>query len=512
VRRPRSHLVAISALALALSTSSAALAQGAPEGEEAPVAPTAPVAPATEAPRPPAVTSDAEAARLALSERMDAVLAKPGGLTADDVARRSAGTSFEVMARRAELAAASADADRALSAYVPKVTLTARYTRLSEVEGGGAGSIVAAPGIAEGPIPPGTQLVSVPLSFPTLQNQYLLQASLTVPVSDYFLRVAPQNAAASRAEAAATHSVESAERRAATDARTAYYGWVRARLGVIVAEQALEQAKGHLADAQQALNVGTASPADVLRLESQVARSELLLESAQNLDRLTERQLRIAMHDRGTAPYAIGEDIRVDLPTPTTADADELAARALERRPEANELRVAADALRKQASVARAGLFPRFDLFANATYANPNSRTFPQADEFTGSWDAGAQLTWTISDIPSSYSAGRAESARAAALDARRNALADGIRLEIFSAIQDVREADLAIRTTARGLASAEESYRVRRLLFENGKATSTELLDAEADVTRARLEALGARIDARVARVRLAYATGEDV
>lgn len=506
MRRARTNLVAITALTLALSTSSAALAQGAPEGEEAPAAPS------TDPPRPAVTASEAGAQRPAFAERMDAVLARPGGLTANDVARRSTGTSFEVMARRAELAAASAEADRALSGYVPRVTLTARYTRLSEVEGGAAGSIVAAPGIAEGPIPPGTPLVSVPLSFPTLQNQYLLQASLTVPVSDYFLRVAPQNAAASRAEAAASHSVESAERRAAADARTAYYGWVRARLGVVVTEQALEQAKGHLADAQQALAVGTASPADVLRLESQVARSELLLESARNLDRLTERQLRIAMHDRGTTPYVIGEDIRVDLPTPSIADADELAARALERRPDAKELRVTADALRKQASVARAGLFPRLDLFANATYANPNSRSFPQEDEFTGSWDAGAQLTWTISDIPSSYSAGRAESARAAALDARRNALADGIRLEIFSAIQDVREADLAIATTLRGLASAEESYRVRRLLFENGKATSTELLDAEADVTRARLEALGARIDARVARVRLAYAAGEDV
>jgi outer membrane protein TolC len=46
-------------------------------------------------------------------------------------------------------------------------------------------------------------------------------------------------------------------------------------------------------------------------------------------------------------------------------------------------------------------------------------------------------------------------------------------------------------------------------LLFQNGGATTLELLDAETDLTRARLEALDARLDERVAQVRLAYAVG---
>ena len=62
----------------------------------------------------------------------------------------------------------------------------------------------------------------------------------------------------------------------------------------------------------------------------------------------------------------------------------------------------------------------------------------------------------------------------------------------------------------ARGLAAAQESYRARRLLYQNGRATTVELLDAETDLTRARLDALGARIDERVASVRLAYALGQ--
>ena len=71
-------------------------------------------------------------------------------------------------------------------------------------------------------------------------------------------------------------------------------------------------------------------------------------------------------------------------------------------------------------------------------------------------------------------------------------------------------EARVAEQTTARGLAAAQESYRARRLLYQNGRATTVELLDAETDLTRARLDALGARIDERVASVRLAYALGQ--
>jgi outer membrane protein TolC len=66
------------------------------------------------------------------------------------------------------------------------------------------------------------------------------------------------------------------------------------------------------------------------------------------------------------------------------------------------------------------------------------------------------------------------------------------------------------LSASGRGLAAAEESYRVRQALFAEGRATSVELTDAETDLVRARLAAVDARIDAGLARVRLQRATGE--
>jgi len=74
-----------------------------------------------------------------------------------------------------------------------------------------------------------------------------------------------------------------------------------------------------------------------------------------------------------------------------------------------------------------------------------------------------------------------------------------------------VREADFSIDSSKRELASAEEAARVARELFNNGRGTSTTLADAESDLTRARLDLLNAKVNARTARIRLEHALGRD-
>lgn len=435
-----------------------------------------------------------------------------GGLTSDDAARHALRSSPSVQARQAELAAAAAEVDRATLAYVPVTTVTARYARLSDVGGGSLGNLVMAPGAPPGPLGPGATLVNVPLRLESPENQVTFQASLLVPVSDYFLRVAPAREAATLSRDAAKESVEVARQRGVADARIAYYAWVRARLGVVVAEKAAEQARAHLGDVKAALSAGTASQADLLRLESQIARSELLVTASRNLSLLAEEQLKTQMHLTSTVPLRIGEDIRVAEPSEPLPPIGKLWEEALARRPELAAFDRGQSAKERAVSVERAGYGPRLDLFANAQYSNPNPRVFPARDEFEPSWDAGAQLTWTLSDVPAAAARVRSAEARTAANRSDRTLLVDRIRLEVLSARQAIEEARAALDSTARGLAAAEESYRTRHLLFQNGRATAVELIDAETDLTRARLEALGARIDGRAAEVRLAYATGRAV
>lgn len=441
---------------------------------------------------------------------LDQELATTGGLTADDAARDAARTSPGLHAHRAELAAAAAEVDRATLAYLPNTSVTARYARLSEVNTGSLGTLVGVPpGTPAGVVQPGTPLVAVPVKFDTPLNQITFQASLLVPVSDYFLRVAPRRAAAKLDEEAARAGVEASRLGVLADARVAYYAWVNARLRLVVAEQALGQARAHLKDAQAMFAAGTASQADVLRVESLVAKSELLLATSESLNALSERQLRTDMHAPSGRPLHIGEDIRTAPPALPPAAIATLFDEALASRPDLRSLDAAEAARERSIAVDRAAYVPRVDLFADAQYSNPNPRVFPAEAKFRGSWDAGAQLTWTFSDLPATAARVSAAEAHYEAEAAERVALVDRIQIEVSKAVEDGAVARVALASTARGLAAAEESYRTRKLLFESGRATTVELIDAETDLTSARLEALGARIDARVAEVRLAYALG---
>jgi outer membrane protein TolC len=168
-------------------------------------------------------------------------------------------------------------------------------------------------------------------------------------------------------------------------------------------------------------------------------------------------------------------------------------------------------AFQKQAATERVNRYPRLDAQASALYANPNPRFFPQEEKFDGTWEIGAVLSWTPTDIGGANAASGAAEARARELAAQRRGLQDGIRVEVENALVEAAQARYAIEVSATTLAAAEESYRVRQELFRAGRATFTELQDALTEFTRARLELANSHIAARIALTQLHHAMGRD-
>ena len=151
------------------------------------------------------------------------------------------------------------------------------------------------PGGTLNPTPTVAVDLSKSASFPIIVNNYLLQGSVVVPISDYFLRINQGYTAASHAQEAARVDVVTARAKSHAEGRLAFYNWVRARGAVVVALQALADQKVHLQDAQNQFQVGNASKADVLRAETGVAAAELGVERAKSFAELTEKQVRNAL-------------------------------------------------------------------------------------------------------------------------------------------------------------------------------------------------------------------------
>jgi len=433
----------------------------------------------------------------------------PEGLTAEQVGARARDTSFDAQAAIENFREAAARVDEAWAQFLPRLTGTGRYSRLSTLTPFAiSGSIVATPAPAGTQNP--TPTVAENLAFPPVLDNYLLQASFTLPISDYFLRIAKNYSAASRSAEASRHDLAAARAKAYSDGKVVYYSWMRARAAVVVALQSLADQRNHLSDARNQFEAGNANRADVLRAQTNVANAELQLEKARDLSDLSEEQVRIALHVGEEQRLVPGEPLEGPVP-PLPPDVRLLTREALNERPELKSLDASILALEKQVAVARAGYFPVLSGFGDYVYANPNERRFPPTSDWTATWDLGVRLTWSPNDVVVASATAREALARAASVRAQKGKLRDGIELEVTQAWLNARQADQAIITSQQELDSASEAYRVARDLFINGRATSTTLTDAETELTRSRLDLLNARADARIARVNLDHAMGRD-
>ncbi|MBI5532354.1 MAG: TolC family protein [Deltaproteobacteria bacterium] len=457
----------------------------------------------------------------AATQRLDQELTpRTGGLKSADVARKAEMSSPDVRAKQMQVTAAAARVDQAVVSYFPRLGFNARFVQMSPITLPTLGNVVGAQ--APGPIFAAcnpvtnqctvTNAAAVPLSFTSVNHMYALQGTLAIPLSDYLLRITQNHRSASTSESAARLTEAATRLKVQRDARVAYYNWIRARGAIVVAEQGLETVKGHLKDVSSALQVGTASRADQMRVESQLAAMELAVERAKNLAVLAEEQLRVMMHDPPGTRYEIGESITAAGPAPSDAELSRLMQEATAARLEPRALEETARSVRLTRKVLQAGYLPRVDGFANLYHQNPNTRYFPQQDVWHTTWDVGVQLSWTVNDSFTANSQVAEVEAKAAEIDAQANLVRDAIRMEVTQAYNAVREAQTALGTSARQILAAQESLRVRRELFRNGRATSAEYTDAETDLIRSQLDLLNARVDAKIGQVALDHAVGRDV
>ena len=88
--------------------------------------------------------------------------------------------------------------------------------------------------------------------------------------------------------------------------------------------------------------------------------------------------------------------------------------------------------------------------------------------------------------------------------------LDDRIALEVRRRWLEAQAGHDSLAAAATQLAATEEAYRLQQVRFAAAAATTTDVLDAEAEVARARLQAALARDDYFLARLALERAIGE--
>jgi outer membrane protein TolC len=431
-------------------------------------------------------------------------------LTAASAADRAVRASYEAAAARSTQGAAQARVHEASYAFLPKLSLSARYTRLSDITPSPLFPFaIAATDAPAGTVSPPTASTG-PVSIAPILDNYALDATLILPLTDYVLRLARGLEAAKHGRDAAKWETVVADSRARVAGKIAFYEWIRANASVDAAKQSVTEQRAHLTDVKSQLSQGNASRADALRVDSAVASAEATLAEADAQRATAETRLRTLLHLSESVSLTTHDAVNAPLDSVARHEAEWLS-EAYRTRAELHELDAAESAARAQGSVARAAYVPTVGAFASATYANPNPRYFPPEAVSHATWAAGVAVTWTPTDIPGAHASASEADARGDALVARRNALRDALAVEVVQYFESVRAADAKVVATDKQLESALEAHRVTRSLFANARATTSNVLDAETDLASARLAWINARVDALVARARLEHAAGRD-
>lgn len=351
--------------------------------------------------------------------------------------------------------------------------------------------------------PPAADLGPLGAYAPLGENTYLFALRAIQPLYTGG-RVAAAVDAAEWGERAADASLASIEVELTAAVARAYDDVLLARglRGVAAeSERALEEAARVAAENYEA---GTAARLDVLRAETRLSSARAALRARETaLAKARDRLAVLAGVDPASAPAVAGDleftEVDVDLPV--------LEARARGERPDVAALRAESRAAAARAAAARASRLPAISLFAAGLTSNPELVT--GRDRFGVELLGGVSVAWPFFD--SGRASGLAAAAQAAA--ERAGAEATGV---VDAALLAARAGALDLETGAADVVAgrvnverAESALEIARERYGEGVGIQLEVLDAEADLTQARVDLLRAIHAHRSALIELRRAAG---
>ena len=285
----------------------------------------------------------------------------------------------------------------------------------------------------------------------------------------------------------------------------AFYQYVSAR-GLREAAQAdLDGARANLEAAERRHDAGLATIADVLQAKTAVSTAQLQLLTVQGDMNVIRGALATAMGLPAEIPVDAAP-LDEDVPVVAASQGIEQALdRALVNRPELLAARARARAAAQRIAQERAEGLPTLSLSSNANRLYYRTPDRDPSNNYAASLQVRVPL---FSGFEHRHDVARAR-AEAAEETARADALANSVRLEVWTSYYDLQTAAQRYATAQDLLTSADESARVAAGRYHEGVGSILDLLAAQSALANARAQKVLARADWLLALSRLAHDTG---
>jgi outer membrane protein len=290
------------------------------------------------------------------------------------------------------------------------------------------------------------------------------------------------------------------------EVKIAYFNILRAQSIQKVASQSVEMLKAHRDVAENYFKVGMIPKNDLLHAEVELANGIQAQVRARNAVELAKSRFNTILKRRIFEPVDV-----VDILTyhPFNQSFEECLNVARQARPELKISSLKAEQAGKLVRVAQSDFFPTLSVVGNYTRFGDEPSVSGSDYKDMESWYLMAVASWNFWEWGKTKFRVDASKAREnQALDAAKE-LNDQIILEIKNAYLILQETESQIIVWQKVIEQAEENFRISEERYKERVATSTEVLEAQTLLTKAKSEYANALGDYNVNSAKLQRAMG---
>jgi len=291
--------------------------------------------------------------------------------------------------------------------------------------------------------------------------------------------------------------------RAALDFIGAYFDLLEAEELLKVAQEEVTQYQAHRKDAAARLKAGVVTRNEVLQAEVMLADSQQRLLTAENTRILRASRVNSILMRPLTAEVHPSE-ITGSPPVPVSLE--EAWAAAVSQNPDLQDLDARIRAKEESVSSLRGEYLPSIFVAGGYEY-NENQY---MVNQYNWSLIAGVNIS-LFAGGSTDAKVGMAKS-EVSSLRAAREKLLDAVRMEVQAAWLEVQLSQKKIQVALAAVGQAQENLRLQRIRYQEGVATSTEVLDAVTLMTVSETNAWKANFGLKRSEAALLYAVGRDL
>ena len=290
------------------------------------------------------------------------------------------------------------------------------------------------------------------------------------------------------------------------EVKIAYFDILRAQKIQETARQSVDMLTAHRDVSQNYFEVGMIPKNDLLHAEVELANGKQSLIRAQNAVELAKARFNIILKQKIFTPLEI-----VDILTyhPLNQSFEECLTTAQQNRPELKISALRVEQAGRLVRVAQSDYLPTLSVVANYSRYGDNPSVSGSDYKDMESWYVMGVASWNFWEWGKTKFKVDASRARENQAIGTAKELNDQISLEIKNAYLILQETEKQIAVWQKVIEQAEENFRITQERYKERVATTTEVLDAQTLLTKAKSEYANALGDYNINYAKLQRAMG---